>query len=323
MKKILSLLLALLVLTGCAADTNTPGTTGPEQESQTTTTTTAAPDPNAPQASDFFTYFSLSLGTDYEHIRSLTAYPNEDGSLHVEYVGEIKKVGDMDASAAKTIMEAFADSGLKELHGQDVYEEGEANGSMYITLNDTDYLGASFSGSVPQAYTYGYAVMDICFMELTKDLAEYVPQPVVNEGISQEDLAVINGIIAHMKLDTPDAYMISPVPKDEYMAFTLGVSEDAPVVRGISFSAMMMTTPYSLNIAVLEEGADVSAVCEDFKTCLDWGKWVCVIPESAMIATKDGMVLCLMGSGILFSDSVAAIAADGWTEVESLKNPAL
>lgn len=321
MKQITAFFLALVLvlsLAACGAEKPADTTAAPD------TTGTPAPDDTTsagvPEITGTITYFTLSLGENQTDIHSLSAYPNEDGTFYVEYVGDEKKIGNLDASVHEAILTALEESGLAQLHGQDEYQEGEAVASMYISFADEQMLAAGFSGVIPEAYRTGYAVVEECFKELTKDLPVYIPQPIINGNIAEEDLAVMNEILDQLALENPDAYYISEVMKDEFFAQTLGLSSDAGINRAISFAPMMMTSAYALNIVFLEDGADADAVCADFKESMDWRKWVCVAPDSALIAKKDGMALCLMG-GDVFELTKTAIVDAGWTVVEELKNP--
>ena len=321
MKQITAFFLALVLvlsLAACGAEKPADTTAAPD------TTGTPAPDDTTsagvPEITGTITYFTLSLGENQTDIHSLSAYPNEDGTFYVEYVGDEKKIGNLDASVHEAILTALEESGLAQLHGQDEYQEGEAVASMYISFADEQMLAAGFSGVIPEAYRTGYAVVEECFKELTKDLPVYIPQPIINGNIAEEDLAVMNEILNQFSLLHPDSYTISEVMKDEFFAQTLGLSSDAGIDRAITFAPMMMTSAYALNIVFLEEGADADAVCADFKESMDWRKWVCVAPDSALIAKKDGMALCLMG-GDVFELTKTAIVDAGWTVVEELKNP--
>lgn len=319
MKKMISLVLAAVLLLSLAA-------CGNDKLAETTLpsvpeTTAPATQPTYPQVENPVTFFSLSLGEDYENIRAITVFANEDGSVHVEYVGEVKKVGDLDANIFHGITAALEQSGLAALNGQDNYGEGEANGSMYIDFADGSCLTVGFGGEIPEAYTEGYAVMDAFFQELTNFLPVYVPQPLVQGEVDEVLLAELNAIITGAGIPNSDAFMIGQVEKDEYFAFTLGLSSDEGIEIAANCAPMMMTTAYSLAIVKLAEGADDEAVCEDFATNLDWQKWVCVAPTDALIATKDNMVLCLMAANDLYTMTAAGIEAAGWTEVETLRNP--
>ena len=316
MNRLIAIVLAVLATLSLVACTGAPAETTTPVE-----TTTSATLPSFEETANPVAFFSLTLGEDYEDIRSMTVFDNEDGTVHVEYVGEVKKVGTMDANIFHGITAALAESGLAELNGQEVWSGGEANGSMYIVYADETFLTANFGGEIPQAYTDGYNKMDEFFRKLTASIPEYVPQPVVmgevDETLLTELLAIING--SGMK-DT-DMFTIGSVAKDEYFAYTLGLSTDAGIASAASCAPMMMTTAYSLSIVTLEEGADAETICDDFAANVDWMKWVCVMPNNALVATKDNKVLCLVAEGQLYSLTAIGIEAAGWTVVETMENP--
>ena len=170
MKRLLSLVLAcVLVLSLAACDSaKEPETTAPSAPE----TTAPATQPTFPQVENPVTFFSLSMGENYENIYSITVFANDDGSAHVEYVGEVRKIGDMDASAFFGITEALANTGLAELNGQDAWNEGEANGSMYIEYADGTMLACGFGGTLPEAYVEGYNTMEEVEAELTRFFTE-------------------------------------------------------------------------------------------------------------------------------------------------------
>ena len=113
----------------------------------------------------------------------------------------------------------------------------------------------------------------------------------------------------------------STVDKDEYFGFTLGLSNTDGITHGIICSPTTNVTAYSLVIVTLEDESKKDSVAADFEASMDWRKWVCVAPSNALIAYKDNMVLCVMGSNSLFEKTATAIAETGWTEVKTLKNP--
>lgn len=314
MNRLIALVLAALMALSLAACT-------PAAPVETTPSTTAPAEIiTYPVAENPVNFFSLTLGENYENILYITAYPNEDGTVHVEYVGETKKVGELDATIFDGITAVLAESGLAELNGQDVWGEGEANGSMYITYADESYLACGFSGDVPQAYRDGYARLDAFFAQATASLPEYVAQPMVMGEVNETLLAELSGIITAGGIQNADAYTISPVSKDEYFAYTLGLSADTGIADAAQLAPMMMATAYSMSIVKLEEGADADAVCADFAANVDWQKWVCVMPDGALIAVKDDMVLCLIAAGDLYAQTTAGIEAAGWTTVQTLEN---
>ncbi|MBO5078667.1 MAG: hypothetical protein J6B67_03160 [Oscillospiraceae bacterium] len=325
MKKLIALLLAVLMIASLAAcggsNTETTADTTTEPETTTTEPETTEPETTEGNVIEGISYFSLSMGEDYDHIKSLSAYYNEDGTVAVEYNGDIRKMGNLEASVMATIDEALKNAGLAALNGQEDYKEGNANASMYITYGDGTMLTAGFSGEIPEAFSTAFAAMDTCFQTITAELPEYVPQPMVMGEIAESDKTALDGILAGMTLEMPDSFMISGVAKDEYFAAAMGLSSDAGIASGVSFAPMMLTSAYSLNIVTLEEGTSVDTVAADFNTSLDWLKWVCVQPSNALIATKGNQVLCLMGGEDLYTQTVSAIEAAGWTTVQSLTNP--
>lgn len=315
MKKFFAMMLALLMVMSLAACGGNNG--GNDELVTTEPTTEPIPETN-------MNYFSLTYGQDAENIISISAYPNEDGTVYIEYNGSVRKVGNLSAETMGKIAVAFEATELPSLNGQDDYQEGAASASMYVSYaaeeGDT-YLMVSFGGVIPEAFTNGFNAMDTLFQTLTADIPEYVPQPVVVGEIAESDKTALDGILAHMTLETPDAFMITGVAKDEYMGSALGLSSVENVVSGVSFAPMMMTTPYSLNIVTVNDAANVEAVAQDFVASIDWLKWVCVQPGNALVAVKGNQVLCLLASDEMSTMTVSAIEAAGWTTHTSLQNP--
>lgn len=318
-KKVISLVLLMsLLLTACGT-ANTPAETTTTPTEATTEPTVAVTTPS--EVENPVTFFTLSMGENYEEIFSLTAYANEDGTAHVEYVGQEKKVGDLDAMVFHGIAAAFQQSGLPELSGQDVYEEGEANGSMYVEFADGSMCTVGYSGNLPEAYTQGYAAMDAYFQQLVANLPVYVPQPMVMGEVDAALLDTMTQILNGTGIENLDGFAISQLPLDETFGFSAGLSGVDGIVNAVSCAPMMMTTAYSLVIVTLEDAAPAEAVCGDFESNLDWRKWVCVAPSNALIAQKGNMVLCLMAGDTLYTQTQQGIEAAGWTVTMTLENP--
>ena len=335
MKKIIAFLLAVMMLMSFAAcggnnnsaeTTTEPDTTVEDTTVEDTTVedTTEPEATDAPVAAEGITFFTVAYSENMDDLNMLTAYPNEDGTVYVEYMGDIRKVANMDAEVLATILAGFEASGLMDLNGvEEMAEAGEASGSMYVEMADGTSYVANYYGAVAEAFTNGYAAMDTCFQELTADIAEYVPEPVVMGEVAEGDKAALDAILSTMTLEVPDAYMIMGIAKDEYFAATVGLASDAGITSGVSFAPMMMSVAYSLNIVTLEDAANAETVAQDFVDNIDWLKWVCVQPSDALIAVKDNQVLCLMGEGDFYAQTVSAIEAAGWTTFQTLQNEAL
>lgn len=325
MKRLISLLLASVMLLSLAACGNsetgettvptTPVTTEPVE------TTTPATVPVFAEVDNPVTFFSMSLGEDYQNIHSITVYANENGMAYVDFTGEVKKVGDLDGNIFHGITAALAETGLAELNGMNEWGEGEANGSMYIEYADGTILSAGFSGEIPEAYTLGYDMMEAFFQELTAILPVYVPQPMIQGEPDETLMEEMTAILTGSGIQNLDAFIIAEVIRDEYMGYTLGMSDTQGVAAAVNCAPMMMTSAYSLVIVTLEDGADAASVCADFESNLDWMKWICVAPSDAMIAVKDNMVLCLMAADETYTMTAAGIEAAGWTVVNTLTNP--
>lgn len=313
MKKLISVLLAVFLLCGCAAEKPHATTQAPEL-----TEPSAAP--TFAETENPVKFFSVSMGEDYENILRLDAFYNEDGSVHVEYVGDVKKVGTFDANVMHGITEAFLQCGLTALHGQDVYGDGEANASMYVEMEDTTMYAVGFNGEVPQSFKDGYEKLDKFFADLTAELPVYVPQPLVMGEVQEDLLRPVFDILYNSGIQQLDAYTISQVEKGEFFAFTVGLSSEKGIAGAVSCAPLMMTEAYSLVIVKLD-GAKAEDICADFEENLDWLKWVCVAPDQAMIAVKDDMVLCLMATQQVFEGTAAGIIKTGWTEVKTLERP--
>lgn len=319
MKRLLALLMAamlLFALVGCTPEED-PAQTGGTDATEDVQAGTL---PIYPESGNPVTFFSLSLAEDSEIICSITVSANVDGSAHVEYVGDVKKVGDLDPNVFHGITAAFAESGLAALNGQDAYSDGEANGSMYVEFADGTCVTAGFGGEIPEGYRRGYAAMDEFFAQITAALPVYVPQPMIMGNVDPMLLEAVNTILAGSGIQNVDAFTISPVARDEYFAYTLGLSSDEGIASAVSLAPMMMTTAYSLVIVTLENAGDRQNVCVDFMQNLDWTKWVCVAPTNAMVAARDNMVLCLMAADELYNQTAAGVEAAGWTVMKVAEN---
>lgn len=317
MKKITSLLLALMLVASLAACGGNNEPTEPDVTDPVET------EPAQVATIDPVSYLQLSLQEAGQSMKILSAYPNEDGSVYVELVGEVTKKGNVDAAALNTITYALEKSGLMELNGQSVYEEGEGMASAYITYGEDGYISADYSGNIDAAFVAAFTAMEDCFKELTADMAEYVPAPQEMGIISDADRLAINEILENMQIEGIDGFTIANLDTadSESFCYAAGLSSAEGVESALQFAPNMMTTPYSLVIVTLTDAANADAVAKDFENNIDWRKWVCVNPSNAAIAVKDNQVLCLIGGEDLYTQTVTAIGEAGWAPVANLENP--
>lgn len=318
MRKRICLLLALVLIMSLAAC----GQTEPAPDQPAQPTESAADTPNQPVQLPEGTpnYFQLSISDENGNYKSLSAYDDGMGQITVDYQGSIRKVTTLEYGVMDQIAQALAQTGLPALNGENIYEDGAASASMYVAYPNGDYLGAGYGGTIPQTFLEGYDVMDAFFRQLLADVPEYVARPVVMGDVYPEALAAMESILEQSGMKPLDMFCISDVPKDEYFTATMGLADQSGVLAGTSCSPMMSATAYSCVIITLANTDRVLAVQRDFVDHIDWNKWVCVSADSAMIAQKDNMVLCLVASGEMYARTAAAIEADGWTVLQTLKS---
>lgn len=316
-KKLTALFLALLLVAGLVACGGNNQPTEPEETQPQET------EPQVESTIDPITYFTISLQGDDGIFKQLVAYPNEDGSTYIEYVGDLTKKGNLSGDAIATITAAFEKSGLLALNGQSVYEEGEALASAYVTFGEEGYMSADYTGSIPEVYVNAYKAMDDCFKALTEDMPEYVPAPQEMGTIAEGDKLALNEILNKMDLEGIEFFTMTnaDLADAESFGYLTGLSSAEGIESGVQFAPQMMTTPYSLVIVTLTDAANATAVAADFEANIDWMKWVCVNPTNAAVAVKDNQVLCLIGSEELYTKSITAIGEAGWEPVANLENP--
>jgi hypothetical protein len=317
MKQLFSFLLtiSILLLAACAA----PAETTPERTTPVPTTpaaTTPVPTPPAyDEVENPISFLTVSLHEAADDPRSIMAYLTESGTVYVEYIGDVTKVGELPANAIHGITAAFESCDLARLNGQDVYGSGEAVASLYVVLADGTCYTAGYSGSIPAAYQEGYRALDIFFAALTAHLPVYVPKPIPLNEVEEKYLNELSAILSGGGIADQDAFTVT----SGLSARELGLSDSSKIASSAYCAPLMMTTPYCLTIVTLKEGADADDVCRDFKENLNWGKFVCVQFDKALIAVKDDMVLCLMAAGTLYTKTAAGIEATGWDIVSTAK----
>lgn len=311
MYRVFALVLVLaLALSMAACSAKKPAETTPS-----TTETTAA----VVGDTQSVTYFSLSYGETSDTSVYLTAYAEDETNVYIQYMGEFRKEGTVDATALETISTAFAGTGLAKLNGKDVYEEGEAAASMYVEFADGTSVTVGFSGSIPEEFVTGFTAMDTCLQTLTADMPEYVPQAMVMGEVDADRLAAMQEILTS-EVPGLDGLAISEVLMDETFAELMGLTSTDGIVGGSMCSAMMMTTAYSFAVVTVEDESKIDAVRADFENTMDFGKWVCVRPTGAVIAQKGNMVLCMMAADEMYTATLAGIEAAGWENVATFQD---
>ncbi len=325
MKKILAILLAVLMLvmcTACGKKNETEANNEPAYDANRVYEL-----PEAVSASDcenLATYFTLSMGNNTTgETKYMNATFSEISTCDIDYMGEERKVGKFVPEAMNAINAAFEKSGLAELNGQSVYEDGDAYCSFYVQYADGTAITADFSGSIPDSFTDGWNKMDEFFKKFADVLPKYVPQPAVSGAVNEAALTEIMTILNKTGIEGLDGFTISDIAMDEFFTMTAGLSKSEGIVNGTICAPMMITTPYSLVVVTAEDKANIKDIRADFESSLDWQKWVCVIPNNALIAEKDNMVLCLIGSDDLYNKTADAIGAAGWSDAKELDNPGM
>ena len=338
MKKILCLLLTVLTLASFAAcgsnndpeATTSATTTAATTTAATTEATTAATTTESTTTADTTVtvenpaiYFSMTIGdSDSGVYVSLTAMEMDPGTITIEYVGDVKKVGNFDPSVMHAITAVLnEETDLWDLNNRSEYEEGSGFASMFIQFADDSMLMADFSGAVPEEFFNGYETMEAVFMALTAELDVYVPQPTVmgevNETALTEMLAILNG----SGIDALDSLTIADIPLDETFSYTAGLSGTEGIVHGTTCAPMMLATAYSLVIVEVENADAIAAVRADFAASMDWAKWICVSATDAVIAQKGNLVVCLMSTDDWFTRTASGIENAGWEAIETIHNP--
>lgn len=326
MKKIICMLLSFMLLLSLAACGNREEaeTTIPETTQQTTQETTAeTTESEGPAESVTGFYMDMKHPTD-EEPAYLLASVNEDGSASIEYkTSSGRKIADMDAVVLEQLAKAYRLSILSQLNGQEIYDEGSASCCASISIGEEICSYTYYGENVPEEFATVFADMEALFVQMLQDVPEYVPTMQVLEDVDKGHLATVTEIMENSGYAALDSITVMNVPADENFGYMAGLSTSEGIEVCTSMTHMMMTTPYSLVVVTLAEGTEAATVVADFKTSIDWGKWVCVNPSSAIIATRDNMVLCLIGLDELYTGTAAGVEATGWTVVETLTNPNL
>lgn len=300
-------LLMLLFTTACSKDVN---------EEQGSSNTPGVLEPIT--VDNPVSYFYMSILESADKNSYIEVSKDQDGNAYIQFVATNRIVTTKDAAVFHNIAKAIEEAKFSNLHGKNTSEEGDARASLYVEFADGSNYSASCSGIISEEFLAAYKAMENFFSELTADVSK--PQAEIRGEVNAEALSAMQEI-HNAGMEYLDTLFIAEVDKDEYFGFTLGLSNTDGITHGIICSPTTNVTAYSLVIVTLEDESKKDSVAADFEANMDWRKWVCVAPNNALIAYKDNMVLCVMGSNSLFEKTATAIAETGWTEFKTLKNP--
>ncbi len=326
MKRFLALLLAVLMIVSCTAcgkDKN-EGSDADDRIYDANKVYDLPESITVSESDNPITYFNIYLGNNTTgETKYVTVTMSEVSTCDIDYMIDERKVGKFVPEAIYAVADAFEKSGLTVLNGQSVYEDGDEYCSVFVQYADGTAVSFDFSGAIPDNFTNGWNAITDYFKKFADVLPKYVPQPTVAEGVDETVLAEMMGIFGKTEIEGIDTFTISSIPMDEFFGMTAGLSKSEGITNGTLCAPMMITTPYSLVIVTVEDKANVETVRADFETSLDWQKWVCVVPNNALIAEKDNMVLCLIGSDDLYNKTADAIGEAGWKNAKEFDNPGM
>lgn len=334
MKKIMSLLLALVLVLSLAAcgtepkpteaPTNAP-TNAPTQAptdaptEAPTTAPTEEPTEEPTENEEVKLYMiSLSLGNSYISISD-----NDMGGLSVEYSNGIRKMTTLDLDMLAQFDAELEKAGLKALLGASEYGDGADSASLSLVYSDWSSQSADYYGvAAPDAFITGFNAFAAYMETVLADVPEYVPQAMVMGEVDAAILTEMQNITNNSGILNLDSMGILPIALDEYFGFSAGLTNtDGITAAAICQNMMMGGAAYQIVIVTLAEGTDAAAVAADFEANLDFGKWVCTRPTDALIAQKGNMILCLMGPDEMYTGTVSAIENAEWTTIKTVADP--
>ena len=340
MKKFMSLLLAAVLVLSLAACGNNEPTTAPTEAPTTAPTTapteapttapteepTDAPTEEPTEEPTEAKKLSMLMMTSGEgmNMDTVSIYDDDMGGLFVSYsVNGVRKQTTMDLSLLAGLEEAMNNSGMMELAGTEEYGEGTNSVSFYASYSDWSSVSVAYYGvEVPEAFTTAYNTLIAYIETMTADVPVYVPQASVMGEVDETILTEMQAIVNNAGIMNIDMMAIQPIDvADEYFGMIAGLTSNEGITAAASCQSMMMGgAVYSL---VMVNSSDVAAVAADFEANLDWGKWVCVRPSNAIIATKGNLVVCLMADASMYAGTVSAMQTAGWTTVNELTDPGM
>lgn len=241
------------------------------------------------------------------------------GEVKAEVNGETHKVAALDPELLFEIEEEMIKAGIMDLVGMDTFDEGDALGSVYMEYTDGKQLMVNFNGSVPEEFLAAYKHMEEYFTKLLKNAPDYVPEARVDGEVDETQLKLLKELLSKSSIEKADQLKISAVAMDEHTAENLGLDSAEFVTVATVCQSTVMEVPYSLTVIKLNSQDNIEALRADLADGLRWDKWVLVPADRALIAQKDGMVLCLIATGENYTNSAKAIADCGWEALTEYK----
>lgn len=304
MKKLIAILMVLVVLLSFAAC---------KEKEETGGETTAAVELTPVQL------IRLSLTDEVVGEKSIYAYVNEEGQIYVEYVGEEKKTGVLDASALAGITQQVEKANFASMNEENVYNEGPAAASFYIYYGEEDFIGGGYTGTsedIPQAFIDGYGQMDSYFQTLLKDMQLYIPTDKIAENVDADVKSELMKIFAASGATLAEKLLVEDVLWDEDFYSNTGLTSDYGIVNATRCGNMRVPADYSFVIVTLEDSSFINAVASDFKANDGWFQQSEGPEYTSYVAYKGNLVLCVIGSGDLYDQTVSAIGQCDWTVFE-------
>ena len=307
-------LLTTLLLAACGspAPGETEATTTGATSSLQTTIPSVAPVENP------VNYIEISYLLPDNTYLHLSAYPKDENTVWVEYVDDIKKAAALELAALDFLTLGVEESGFAALNGANVFEEGACSASVYVSYENGNYIGASYTcAELPGEFTAAYNKLLASFKELMADVPEYVPAPTIFGQPNQTHIDTVSQLFAQAGVDYPDAFGISDIPLDDTFAATAGLSSAEGITCGTICAPLMSPNAFSLVLVNLAPGTDAEAIREDFIDEPDWLKWVCVSADEAAVASRGDTVIFIMCSSAMAQTLFPALEACGWENVET------
>lgn len=305
MKKLFALLMILAVLLSFAACKET--------EISSVETTAAVEEQTPVQL------IRLSLTDETEGERSIYAYVDEEGQVYVEYVGEEQKTGILDASSLAGITQKVEEADFASMNEENVYNEGPAAASFYIYYGEDNFVGGGYTGTsedIPQAFIDAYGKMDSYFKQLIENAETYVSADNIAENVDPDVKSELLKIFAASDSALAEKLVVEDVLWDEDFYSNTGLTSDYGLVNATRCSNMRIPTNYSFVLVTLEDSSYINGVASDFKANDGWFQLPEAPEYTSYIAYKGNLVLCVIGEGDLYNQTVSAIGKCDWTIFE-------